>query len=444
LPLAPHVSNARLILVFLICASPAALLLDGALFQGILAGVLAVGVATVALTLRPGEATFLALVFRPIAVITALAAIWMLIQALPLRPLAHPIWSSAEAALGHPIAGSISIDTGASVMALGQWLTTGALVFLSAAVSVDRQRADWTLFALISGAALIALVLTIGDFFGFSWVNAVAVPQLRAQAVDCSALGVILCAAAAVRTIERLETRNPEVAVAVSPTRWFVAAGAAFALCLLALASAASTGVMIATGYGAAAFLAAMAIRRLGLGAWGVAAVAVFALSTLAMLVANVPGLRSSRLPLALATDSPASLTEMTNRMLDDSPWIGTGAGTFDALASVYREADDPFTAVGAPPPTTASVVAIELGKPVLWSIVSVVLVLFAVLFRASLQRGRDAFYPAAGAGCLITLLLLSFMNAGLSGTAAIMYAATALGLAFAQSKSRTAQLQAG
>jgi hypothetical protein len=45
------------------------------------------------------------------------------------------------------------------------------------------------------------------------------------------------------------------------------------------------------------------------------------------------------------------------------------------------------------------------------------------------------------GGSCLITLLLLSFNNAGLFGTASSLIAAAVIGLAIAQSKSRTAKL---
>jgi len=45
------------------------------------------------------------------------------------------------------------------------------------------------------------------------------------------------------------------------------------------------------------------------------------------------------------------------------------------------------------------------------------------------------------GGSCLITLLLLSFNNAGLFGTATSLFAAAAIGLAIAQSESRTVKL---
>jgi len=74
------------------------------------------------------------------------------------------------------------------------------------------------------------------------------------------------------------------------------------------------------------------------------------------------------------------------------------------------------------------------------WLIVIVIVGAIVILLRASLQRGRDSFYPAAGADCLITLLLLAFMNAGILGTATAVIAAAMLGLALVQRKSRTIQ----
>ena len=125
--------------------------------------------------------------------------------------------------------------------------------------------------------------------------------------------------------------------------------------------------------------------------------------------------------------------------MLDDAPLVGTGAGTFAALAPIYREIDDPPpNSVAA---TAAAAFAIELGKPMFWLIAAATAGSIFILLRASLQRGRDSFYPAMAGSCLITLLLLSFNNAGLFGTATSLIAAAVIGLGIAQSKSRTAKL---
>ena len=93
-----------------------------------------------------------------------------MVQMLPLRALAHPIWNSVETALGHPVAGGISVDPGASVIALGQYLSVIAVAFLSAAVAVDRQRAEWILFALTAAVTAIALIMLTYDLcFPGAW-----------------------------------------------------------------------------------------------------------------------------------------------------------------------------------------------------------------------------------------------------------------------------------
>ena len=57
--------------------------------------------------------------------------------------------------------------------------------------------------------------------------------------------------------------------------------------------------------------------------------------------------------------------------------------------------------------------------------------------FEGCARAGADSFYPLMGASCIITLLLLAFVNAGLLGTAVSMLGAAAIGLALGQSKSR-------
>ena len=118
---------------------------------------------------------------------------------------AHPIWKSAEAALGHTIAGGISVDPGASAIALGQYLSAIAVISLSAAVAVDRQRAKWILFALTAAATASALIMLTDDLlFHGIWLATFA----RAQAVDCVGMGAVIASAACIRTIERHETRH--------------------------------------------------------------------------------------------------------------------------------------------------------------------------------------------------------------------------------------------
>ena len=410
---------------------------DGPMMHGVVAGVAAIGMVLISRTMRPGETTFFLSIARPAVVLAAVPALWMVVQVLPLSALAHPMWSSAEVAIGHPLTGAISIDIGASVMALGQYLTIAAIAFWAGAVAVDRQRAEWILFSLMAATALIGLLMVADDLFGLTIVS--AAPFKRSQAIDYVGMGVVLAAAAGMRTFERYETRHssPDRSVSLLMTT-FAACGLAFAVCVAAEILGSQDATVVATAYGAATIAAVVLIRRLGFGPWGTAAIVVPAVAIATFLAVGNPAVRTKAFPLAFATGSPASLTSLSQRVLDDAPLMGTGAGTFAAIAPVYRDINDQEPLSTAPTATAA--IAIELGRPMLWLVVTAMAGAIVVLFQASLRRGRDSFYPAAGAGCLVTLLFLIFMNAGGLGTATAMIAAATLGLAFAQRKSRTVQ----
>jgi hypothetical protein len=431
-------SNARFILVALICASPAIMLLDGPILQGLVAGVTAAGIAIVGRTMRAGETEFTISIVARLLAFAALPALWMLVQILPFRAVAHPIWGSAEAALGHPLAGSISVDTGDTIMALGQYLTIVAVALLSAAVAVQRQRAEWILFSLTGASALMALILITHDLFRLGFLAAEAASFERSQVVDCITLGTIISAAAAIRTIERLETRktHPERSVPVLLLT-FAASGATLAICLAALMLGERGGALVAAAYGLLVLASVVAIRRLGLGPWGMAGLATAASSVAILSVVLQPALGTKSLLLVFAS-SPTPVAVAAQRALDDAPLTGVGAGAFAAIAPIYRQAGDAEASLTAP--TTAAAVDIELGGPMLWLIIAAVAAGTLTLLQASLRRGRDSFYTAAGGGCLTTVLALSFVNAGLLGTATAIIIAATVGLAFAQSKGRLAQ----
>src|SRR5882672_965176 len=115
-------------LTLLILTSPAILVFDGPIIHGLIIAAAALSVAIIALRIRPGEADFLSSVVRPLAVVAVVPALWMLIQVLPLKTigLANPIWDSAASALGRPLAGSISIDPGATLVSLARYLSAAA------------------------------------------------------------------------------------------------------------------------------------------------------------------------------------------------------------------------------------------------------------------------------------------------------------------------------
>jgi hypothetical protein len=248
----------------------------------------------------------------------------------------------------------------------------------------------------------------------------------RAQAIDCVCMGTIIAGAACIRTIERYETRRSSPQRSVRVLLWtFVACSAALAICGAVVILGATREMLIATAYGILALTCISIIRHFALGAIGITAIAVPALGTAILLLAYHPAEHGTSVPFAFAGASNPSRIALSERVLYDAPLVGTGAGTFTALAPIYREIDEPRPESTAA--TVAATIAIELGKPMVWLITLATGSSIFILLMASLQRGRDSFYSAMGGSWLITLLLPSFNNAGLLGTASSSITATVI-----------------
>ena len=78
------------------------------------------------------------------------------------------------------------------------------------------------------------------------------------------------------------------------------------------------------------------------------------------------------------------------------------------------------------------------MGKPFLWAILVISAALVLALFRGAVRRGRDSFYPAAGASCVVAIVVLGFNNSSLFNTSVLLISTVAVGLAIAQIRSRT------
>src|SRR5450759_1625421 len=191
---------APLFVGFLIVTTPVILVFDGPIIHGFVIAAAAVSVAIVAIRIRPGEADFLlSSVIRPIAIVALIPALWMVVQVLPLNPfgLANSVWDNAAAALGRPLVGSISIDPGTTLVSLARYLSATAIAFVTAAVAVDRHRAEWILFALTAATTIISLMVLVARLDAFTFLSGIASGSAANAGTDCAALGVNLAAATA-------------------------------------------------------------------------------------------------------------------------------------------------------------------------------------------------------------------------------------------------------
>jgi len=427
------------LLVLLICATPEILIIDSPIDDGVITAMLAMAVALAARTIRPGQADHFIALARPVVVVATIPAVWIFVQILPLdiAGISNPIWDSATVAIGHPVRGRISIDPGLTLLSFVRYFTMIALIFLSMIVSLDRQRAEWVLFALTTATALTALLLIGDDSAGVSFLFGTEHTAPGIGALDTAALGLILSSASALRIFERYETQRIKGSFSVTTL------AIALTFCIFAFAACAFAILLHATGYlifaaglGLATLAVVVLIRRLGLGPWGCSAIGSVAIVIAISVVALQPAARLTTLTLPLApqiSDAPPSVAE---RILAASPWTGTGAGTFATLMPIYLDADE--VVVEYSPPNVATKIAVEAGRPAVWIVLLIAIAAAAALFRGALRRGRDSYYSAAGAGCIVTLVLLAFTDLGMLQRSTSIVASAVLGLAFGQRLSRT------
>lgn len=421
-----------IILICLVFASPLAVFAAGPVILGLFAILLGLGLWLAVLNLPPGEAAHLRKLIGFLCIPILALAVWILIQMLPLPFLAHPFWQSAAIALHQNRLGSITIDTGATAVALVGYLTLAGAALLAAVVTINRLRAQWILIGTVCSLGLIALLAVCLEIFNWPFFII-----SREEALDCACLGTILCAACAasfLQSRERHSSRRPEGA----PPLQLISAGAAcslaFAACALAIFLTKSGSLIFAAVCGLFIFCSLIFLRRLAIGRISSAAIAVTALIIGIALVLSAVG-RNSDPRLAFVKKSQAAI-EMTELLLERTPALGNGAGTLPSILPIYQTSAD-YTS-GAGSETTAARISIEMGRPMLWIFVFAAFAGIWLLVRGALDRGRDNFYPAAGAACLISLLILGFINSGISGTGIGLLSAVILGLGLAQSVSRT------
>jgi hypothetical protein len=400
---------------------------DGTLASGLVLAIIAIATVTTAFTLNDNDLNRFSRLLGP----TAFAAVFipgisMLLQVLPMpaRSLTNPIWMSASSALSKPFAGSVSLDTGATLLALADYCACLAAAFVSAAVTLDKPRAENVLSLLTAIATLIAVEL-IGFDLGYLRFSDFA--RLDGTV---GVIGFVLSCATLIRNYEQLvvsrsRRSSPRVMTKVTAS----ASAVALLICLSAILISGATVLLFAALFGSGVLVSVWAIRRWRLGLWGQAGIAALAVVVAVGFFATAPAKRGVDPTLALSMQDRSSSIE---RMLSDAKLGGSGAGSLDALSALYRDADGRDTER----PTTAAAIAIEMGQPFLWASVIVSLLAVSTLIRRALLRGRDYVYPGAGAGCIAALLITVFASDGILGLTASLMTGVLCGLAFAQSKS--------
>ena len=426
-------SSAHFILLGLIGLCPVIVTVDGLLLPYLVPFLLAAGLILVSVKLPAREAQHMSeVVSRPYLLGAALPAVLMIIQILPLPFLANPVWTSVSPGFRNGITGSISVDVGATAIALVNYLSAAGMLLLTAAVAINRNRAESILISTTAAVVFIAFACLLQDLFlhDLFGINILA---HRESALEIACLGMTLSAACGLLVFERHETRGSNN---VKAKRKFLISSVAcltgFIICASAIAITRSGSMIFASGSGLLTFVAIAAIRRWALGRLGAAAIGVTA-AVIAIALVTVAA--SDPDPRFAFVNKGAATIELSQRILNDAPFFGYGAGSFRALVPIYQSSNAGSQVAEAV--TAAAKLSIEMGKVMLWfAILAASLAVFHLL-RGAARRGRDSFYAAAAGACLVTLMVQAFIFSYLSGWAVVLLSATIVGLGLTQSKSR-------
>ncbi|MGV7218114.1 hypothetical protein [Bradyrhizobium sp. UFLA05-112] len=362
-------------------------------------------------------------------VLLALPALWMVFQVLPIpmRGLGNPIWATASAALNEPLADRITVDIWATVLGLAWYNAIVALGLLTAVVTLDRQRAAHTLYALVSITMCTSALSIWGKTNGLDTLFLGKPIPLLIYSPTAAVLGVLLSLAMAIRTIDQLpRSRQPRRPAGTRTTTLSVAV-IAFLICTAAILVRGDSTDVIAAFIGASLLLAIVAIRIWFFGLWGMAGVLATAAVIFVASLTVVPFKWDADLTIALSTQNQAA----TERMLQDIRPSGSGAGTFKVLLPLYR--DIGRTALREQP-TAASAVTIEMGRAFLYGMLFVAVIGAFILFKRSLARGHDYVYAALGAAASVSLPIMAFTKTSIFDSGVPFLMAALYGLAFSQS----------
>jgi hypothetical protein len=424
-------------LLSLLYLSPLFLLFDGLIDLGIFLLALAFALILTGPTIPPREAQFFGKVIWPALAFAAFPAAFMIFQILPLPMFAHPAWQSTASALASPVSGSISVDKGATLLAFCRFSALCAAVFLSAAGGVNRGRAERILIAALSAATAVAALHTLAKPGSFPIGASAARSELHeaGDIVFIACFGLILSLAFAGLAYENVEVRRPKEQRKPSRRipKWSFGLVSAI-ICVLALWRSWSGPPAVAVCAGLITVGLVVVARRLGLLVGG--ALAATALIVGLVLVAHSVGRTDLDITLRFAAGDTAKL-ETLQRMVQDEPTFGTGAGTFASLYQLYRSMEEGQSSETGVP--FGAVVSIEMGRIFLWTSFGVLSLAVAFFFRAAIRRGRDWIYPAAAAASLVTALVLAFATPTAGSPILLLLGATIFGLGLVQSRSRTA-----
>jgi hypothetical protein len=421
---------------------PVFIFFDGAIAQACGIALSAAALAAVAVRMQPKDIDRRRSVLLGATITGLFPALWMFVQALPLGGfgIRHPIWSSTSAALGVPLSSSLSVDPGATLIALGQYTGCIALGLATSIVTIDRRKAERILFALLAITTAISILVIVRINVVIDASRPSSESGVLVFIPSVLAIGCVIAVTTAIRAYERRETRtqDPRRLVLSEAAPRMMIGIVPFFLCGVALIRVGQDYILAATAIALGIFAALALIRRLGFGGWGMAAIGIV-LTAIAFAVFAESGMTRSSDPLLAFVDPGTVMgTGLAGRLLADLRWSGSGAGTIAELIQLYGNIDG--TSANNVHLSAVAIIAIEVGRSALVLIAIGVMILEFILLRATIKRGRDSFFPGAGVASIAILSIGAFGDSAALTIVLGTLMSVIVGLALAQSAGRSTE----
>ncbi|WP_035640090.1 hypothetical protein [Bradyrhizobium sp. ORS 375] len=362
--------------------------------------------------------------FRAAAPMAAILTAIPVLQLAPWAPslLTSPIWNQASQALRVDLGRSISLVPGATLSSLASLIALIALATATTLVAGDRRDAFWLL-----RAAGLTILIMLALLMAGGWLSLIESDHRPILSL-LGSLGVVVATALGVAAFgRRASTDTP------GSSRPITLALAALLAAAGVLAQLSQPGVvgLIAT---AAGIILCLLAARLPLPRIGGRVVLAITTATTLLAIALAFGTGrdagAALTSMATARQDRAMTAQDAQRMLADTPPLGTGAGTLDFIAAAYG------SRAGHRPPSAAIEAYVEFGAVGGMALLAAGLFLALKLLAGAARRGRDRHYPACAAAVIALIMIRSFSDPGLTGAAPQIVVAVLVGIGLAQRRS--------
>ncbi len=387
------------------------------------------------------------------ALLFAAVCLWALLQSLSLTPdmLHHPLWKEASKALGQEMAGAISVNPYATGTALLRLMTYGAVFWLALQLGRERKQADFVLHGIvfaIAGFALYGLMLwSTGSttiLWYEKWVSGNRITSVFVNPnnfATFAGLGCIAFLALLARSLRGGFGRREGELAKHRVNRLVHTASGIAGIYLLALATSmgalflsGSRGGFFATLF-AMTILFAMNLLKGRVGIFSMAIVLAAASAVFIFLFDLGGELLVERIQQSeMSAEHRTEVYKLILQAIADSPWLGTGYGTFRDIFPIYRDQTISPWGVWDMAHNTWLENMLELGIPSAVALFVAIGMLAGLCLRGVLRRRRGGHFPLIGFAVSVLVAVHSLVDFSLQiPGVAITYAAL-LGLGVAQS----------